>query len=305
MRRLTFILVLLTLATACDRPAPPATSAATRPVLAYTPETFRQTLTALIDAKDYVGATLYVGAADVERQVKHDRSGYLAIGGDQVYLPIVGETSQYDPNRDWYVPGTSDFIEIGDQSAWQIAAEEFADQYNRLRFGTQENGRLPNAIRWYESVENTRQNPERLKAGEPDFVALHQWSHPLSRENALEMLLRTEIFCSTAVGVSAVTPPQCYAFKAILRQLDAAAAFGSLVRRGSPAGQLYGLCGLYLTDRASFEANIAPYLKNFDHVRFLSGCILDLTPISAIADDIDEEDGWAEIFRRAPDQPLN
>lgn len=84
---------------------------------------------------------------------------------------------------------------------------------------------------WYESVENTRQNPERMKAGEPDFVGQHRWSYPLSRENALEMLLRTEIFCSSAVGFGSVTPPQCYAFKAILRQPDAAAAFESLVRR--------------------------------------------------------------------------
>jgi hypothetical protein len=71
-----------------------------------------------------------VHAADVDRQLKHDRAGYLAIGGDKVYLPGLGPNAEYDPARDWCVPGTSDAIEDG---AWQGAATGFAERYNRRR----------------------------------------------------------------------------------------------------------------------------------------------------------------------------
>jgi hypothetical protein len=128
MRGLAPIIVLLTVAASCDRPAAPAP--ATIPV--YAPETFRQNIAALIGAKDYAGAAALVRAADVERQLTHDRTGYVAIGGDKIYLPGLGESSEYDCNRDWYMPGTSDAIE---DAAWQSSATAFAERYNLRRSG--------------------------------------------------------------------------------------------------------------------------------------------------------------------------
>jgi hypothetical protein len=124
------IIVLLAVAASCDRPAARAPASTTIP--AYAPETFRQNIAVLIRAKDYAGAAALVRAADVERQLKHEGAGYVAVGGDKIYLPGLGQSLEYDPMRDWCMPGTSDAIEDG---AWQLAANEFAEPYNRRRSG--------------------------------------------------------------------------------------------------------------------------------------------------------------------------
>lgn len=124
------IIILLAVAASCDRPPTRAPAPATVPV--YAPETFRQNIAVLIRAKDYAGAAALVRAADVERQLKHDGTEYLAISGDKIYLPGLGQSLEYDPKRDWCMPGTSDAIEDG---AWQRAATEFAERYNRRRSG--------------------------------------------------------------------------------------------------------------------------------------------------------------------------
>ena len=86
----------------------------------------------MIAAKDYAGATALVGSADVGRQLKHDGTGYLAIGGDKIFLPGMPQVMRYDRDRDWYMPGTSDAVE---DAAWQSAATAFAERYNRRRNG--------------------------------------------------------------------------------------------------------------------------------------------------------------------------
>ena len=132
MRGLSLIIVLLTIAASCDRPTARVPVPATQPVPAYAPETFRQTIASLIAAKDYVAAAALARAADVERQLRHDGTGYLAVGGDKIYLPGLGQSLEYDRDRDWYMPGTSDAIE---DAAWQSAATEFAKRYNLRRSG--------------------------------------------------------------------------------------------------------------------------------------------------------------------------
>ena len=128
MRVPTLVIVCLTLATSCVGPVGQLNGSGNRP--AYAPEMFRQNVTSLIAAKDYAAAVALVHAADVYRQVKYDGSGYVAIGGLKVYLPGVDNSAEFNSNRDWCMPGTSDAIEDG---TWQSTATEFADQYNRRR----------------------------------------------------------------------------------------------------------------------------------------------------------------------------
>lgn len=141
---------------------------------------------------------------------------------------------------------------------------------------------------WYERVDDfTDADPdvrrERREAGEADFAFACKFPRPLSRGHALEILLKTDRFTGTAVGFAATTPPQCYAFKTILSQTDAAGAFASLVRRGQPAGQLFGLCGLHLKDRAAFDEAFPRYRENHQIVSVMLGCIIDGWPMSKVA----------------------
>jgi hypothetical protein len=71
-------------------------------------------------------------AANVDRQLKFDAAGYCAVGEDMIVLLGVDPNANYDPGRDWYMPGTQDAIQDG---AWQVAAVEFAKRYNHRRAG--------------------------------------------------------------------------------------------------------------------------------------------------------------------------
>ena len=110
-------------AVGCGSAVPPAI---------YDPATFREEVTRLIDAKRYDDAVLLVAAADVDRQAAHDANGYLAVGEDLIVLPGVYPEIDYDPERDWYFPGTQDAIQ---HAGWQDAATEFAERYNLWRKG--------------------------------------------------------------------------------------------------------------------------------------------------------------------------
>jgi hypothetical protein len=112
-----------------------AAVAATQPATApgaYDPTTFRADIVRYVSAGQFDKATALVKAADVDRQLKFDGEGYLAVGEDLIVLPGVHPNVNYDPKRDWYMPGTSDVVQDG---AWQAAATEFAKRYNLRRAG--------------------------------------------------------------------------------------------------------------------------------------------------------------------------
>lgn len=100
----------------------------------YDPTTFRDDIARLISATHYRQAVDFVKAADVERQLAADGSGYMGIGYDTILLPGVHPEIEFDGSRDWYVPGTSDAI-TPETSEWQSVASEFAERYNLRRRG--------------------------------------------------------------------------------------------------------------------------------------------------------------------------
>ena len=78
----------------------------------------------------------------------------------------------------------------------------------------------------------------------------------LSGRQAFRVLLRVDQFAWIAyppVG----TPHQVLAFRKLMREPQAAKVFRFLVYNALPPGQLYGLAGLYLLDRAAFEGTLA------------------------------------------------
>lgn len=107
---------------------------------AYSPETFRAEVERLVTSGNFDGAARLLESTDVERQLEHDAAGYLAVAEYMIMLPGVRDEVEFDRQRDWIFPGTSDVIE---NAAWQKAATEFATRYNTRR--ASEPGRVEQA----------------------------------------------------------------------------------------------------------------------------------------------------------------
>jgi hypothetical protein len=110
---------------------------------------------------------------------------------------------------------------------------------------------------------------------------------PITREGALQFLLETRWFSDTAGGWGGdETTEQTFAFAALLAEPDAPAAFEELLKRGRLAGQLYGLCGLYLTNRPLFDRHVPRFLHRDESVQGLYGCVVTPRSLRAVAPEI-------------------
>jgi len=103
-----------------------------------------------------------------------------------------------------------------------------------------------------------------------------------SVRKAYRLLEETERFASVHVGIAGAPSCQVMAFQALLRSRDAAGAFSALVDNGTLEGQLYGLAGLYLTDRPAFDRLLPRYATMTDSVRTEFGCVWGAYPVSVI-----------------------
>ncbi|MEP0545997.1 MAG: hypothetical protein ABJF88_03630 [Rhodothermales bacterium] len=101
-------------------------------------------------------------------------------------------------------------------------------------------------------------------------------------EAAFALLLNTRTFASSHVGIAGSPSEQYEAFNTLLRRADAPEVFSALLRRAYPAGQLYALSGLYLTDRGAFYIVVGSYETSQDSVSTQMGCVGDLTPVAEI-----------------------
>lgn len=80
---------------------------------------------------------------------------------------------------------------------------------------------------------------------------------PLESLAAVLYLRDTGLFAtSAAIGLDGHFPPEIEAFQRVIEDPGADAAFNYLIREGNPAGQLYGLCGLYFTNPRRFSAQV-------------------------------------------------
>jgi hypothetical protein len=94
----------------------------------------------------------------------------------------------------------------------------------------------------------------------------------LSPAAATWILETTETFADTAVGFDGGASAQACAFAVLLRERNARDLFHSLLANGGVAGQLYALCGLYLTDPAAFRESVEAYRGRTDEVNTFMGC---------------------------------
>ena len=111
---------------------------------------------------------------------------------------------------------------------------------------------------------------------------------------ALVALTASKQFGGVAVGVAGMPTTSVQAFRTVLREVRAGAAFRYALQEGRAAGRVYGLCGLYLVDRASYHREL-PRLKESDDLVEVSRGGSDPTPARCtIAELVDQTNRGAD-----------
>ena len=90
---------------------------------------------------------------------------------------------------------------------------------------------------------------------------------------ALSTVQHAPEFSVGPVGEGRGCAPPVRAFAVLLAQPNAAALFGAVLPGATPAGQLYALCGLWVTDRTAYSAAAQRVLDSPERVVFRGGCI--------------------------------
>ncbi len=89
---------------------------------------------------------------------------------------------------------------------------------------------------------------------------------------AYDIVRTTDTFSSAHVGFAGTTPAVVWAFRDLLAETNADAAFKSLLQEATLPGQLYALCGLWFTDQAEFKKQVARYRAMPGKVKTMVGC---------------------------------
>jgi hypothetical protein len=90
---------------------------------------------------------------------------------------------------------------------------------------------------------------------------------------ACRRISRADEFSSLFVGQPPIVTPQALDLNLITSLPGGARRSRSLVSDASPAGQLYGLCGLYFVDRNAFENAKQAFSHRAESVDQLVGCV--------------------------------
>lgn len=102
-------------------------------------------------------------------------------------------------------------------------------------------------------------------------------------QNALDVLLRAEAFCDGDFGAKA--PDALKAFRLLSKDPQADAIFKHVAAKGSAAGQLYALSGLYFTDHDYFQKAAEGLRDSKTVVGIQTSCFGEYRkPVSAIID---------------------
>lgn len=101
---------------------------------------------------------------------------------------------------------------------------------------------------------------------------------------AYEVVKKAERFTNAAVGYAGETPGAVRAFRELLAEKNADAAFKALIQEATLPGQLYALCGLWYTDPAAFKVQVARYRTKPGKVATMIGCIVDEDDIAELVE---------------------
>jgi len=106
----------------------------------------------------------------------------------------------------------------------------------------------------------------------------------LTVEQSAKCLIEAKRFKDIAVGDGGEMPDEVQAFRVLISRQDAPGRFQIILKQGSTAGQLYALCGLYLSDQRAFKNAVASYRTRKDVVETMEGCCVDKRPIKELVE---------------------
>ena len=89
-------------------------------------------------------------------------------------------------------------------------------------------------------------------------------------------------FSTGPIGLGQSRAPEVDAFAVLLAQPNASVTFQGLVRDATPAGKVYALCGLQLTDQAAYAAALPELAAMSEPVDWLLGCTVQPEPVHFI-----------------------
>ena len=92
-------------------------------------------------------------------------------------------------------------------------------------------------------------------------------------ERSYQVLLLALEFEDDEIGIAQDSSQLVNAYRVLLKERYADAAFKSLLAKATPAGQLYALCGVYYTDHDFFRTVVERYAARTDYVKTQLGCI--------------------------------
>ena len=91
---------------------------------------------------------------------------------------------------------------------------------------------------------------------------------------AVRALIKAERFETGYVGFAGTPSSYIENFKTILSEPDAAELFEYVFDEATPAGKLYAVSGLYLTDKDAFRGAAEKMKKSGATVQVLNGCLM-------------------------------
>jgi hypothetical protein len=109
----------------------------------------------------------------------------------------------------------------------------------------------------------------------PPVVARAEPRAALSPEGAQawRILRDAERFTDDAIYDGGTTPVEVRAWRWLMREPQAGAAFAQLLEAATLPGRLYALCGLYYSDPAGFATAVEPYRASDATLFFQTGCV--------------------------------
>jgi len=133
----------------------------------------------------------------------------------------------------------------------------------------------PASAPWYAALAPLPDWPDPGTGEDPNLsrdALLGDNSIAYDRMTAYRGLLAARLFTDDWIG-GGVLSPHAKAFRTLLAEPEAPAVFRDLLARGSPSGQLYALCGLWLTDRPALYSILAPFRSDTREVTTMIGCV--------------------------------
>ena len=104
--------------------------------------------------------------------------------------------------------------------------------------------------------------------------------------NLTDELRRIESFAIGGIGIAGTTSEGERALRTLLTDPNASAQLQDLLANATPAGQLYGLLGLRVHDRAAYDQALQNFKVPKDEVQTIAGCIISRTPFKQLFDRI-------------------